>query len=134
MKLGTSILRPQWLTNIHRAVPYLLVLLSSSSPQYRLLLWHAAFSAPSYAPNFLPPEHTFHTYSNASTPTACINRALSKSYTSILPAEEKKALADELREILDRGDGMTVVKEAEGGEEKVFDYPYKTEVVVIRRR
>jgi hypothetical protein len=29
---------------------------------------------------------------------------------------------------------MTVVKEAEGGEEKVFEYPYRTEVVVIRRR
>jgi hypothetical protein len=106
----------------------------SSSPQYRLLLWHALFSAPSYASNFLPPQHTFHTYSNPSTPTACIDRALSKSYTSVLPGDEKKALSDELRAVLERGEGMAVLKEAEGEEEKVFEYPYKTEVVVMIRR
>jgi hypothetical protein len=47
--------------------------------------------------------------------------------------EEKQALAKELRGILDRGEGMTVLEEVEG-EEKVFEYPYKTEVVVIRKR
>lgn len=107
---------------------------SLSSPQYRLLLWHALFSSPSYSPNFEPPEHTFHTYSVSSTPTSCVDRALSKSYTSVLPAEEKQALADKLRAAIEEGDGMKVLKEAEGDEEKVFEYPYKTEVVVIRRK
>ena len=103
----------------------------SGSPQYRLHLWHALFSTPTYTANFSPPEHTHHTYTNPATIDLVINRALSKSYTSVLPAEEKEALEKKMRAVLEeaRERGELVV-----GEDGGIEYPYRTEVVVCRRK
>lgn len=96
-------------------------------------LWHKTFSLPSYTALFSPPEHSFYASTLPCTASLAIDRALSKSYTSVLPEDEKTKLKEELAEILDRGDGMEFTGEEENGE-KVFHYPYRTEVVVMRRK
>ena len=58
-----------------------------------------------------------------------IARALSKSYISALPEGERKKVVDSLRNILET-EQKTWINE-EGG---VFEYPYETTVVTIRRK
>ena len=58
-----------------------------------------------------------------------VARALSKSYISALPEIEQNEVADSLRNILGT-EQKTWVNEEEG----VFEYPYETTVVTIRRK
>ena len=58
-----------------------------------------------------------------------VARALSKSYISALPKIEQNKVADSLRNILET-EQKTWVNEEEG----VFEYPYETTVVTIRRK
>ena len=57
-----------------------------------------------------------------------IARALSKSYISALPKIKQNKVADNLRNILET-EQKTWVNEEEG----VFEYPYETTVVTVRR-
>ena len=57
------------------------------------------------------------------------DRAFSKSYVTVLGDEEKAAVRDKLRAVLDLGEGRVWIDEASG----VFEYPYKTLLVVMRR-
>jgi len=54
---------------------------------------------------------------------------LSKSYISALPEDGRKKVADTLRNILETGQ-KTWINEEEG----VFEYPYGTTVVTVRRK
>ena len=63
------------------------------------------------------------------TPEGVIARALSKSYISTLPEGERKKVADSLRNILET-EQKTRINE-EGG---IFEYPYETTVVTVRRK
>ena len=56
-----------------------------------------------------------------------IARALSKSYISALPEGERNQVADSLRNILET-EQKTWINEG------VFEYPYETTVVTIRRK
>jgi len=58
-----------------------------------------------------------------------VTRALSKSYISALPEGEQKEVADSLRNILET-EKKTWVDEGEG----IFEYPYETAVVTVRRK
>ena len=58
-----------------------------------------------------------------------ITRALSKSYVSALPEDERKKVADSLRTIL-KTEQKTWINEEEG----VFEYPYETTVVTIHKK
>ena len=57
------------------------------------------------------------------------DRALSKSYITILSEEEKTSVKVDIKGIVERGDGMVWKDEKEG----VFEYPYKTYVVLSKR-
>lgn len=59
-----------------------------------------------------------------------MDRALSKSYMAILPPEEKDKAVSDLKTILARGDDRVWVDKNQG----TFEYPYKTYVVVSRKK
>ncbi|KAI0093912.1 S-adenosyl-L-methionine-dependent methyltransferase [Irpex rosettiformis] len=102
----------------------------SGSPQFRLELWRATFSTPGYTENFEPPEEKIISYELLGTEDIVVNRALSKSYISILPADEKQKVVDDIKEIVKRGDGR-VWTDNEKGE---FAYPYRTWTVIARKK
>jgi len=58
------------------------------------------------------------------------DRALSKSYITVLPPDEKAKVVDDLKAILQRGDGRIWINKEEG----TYQYPYKTLVVVSRKK
>jgi len=108
--------------------------LSTDSPLSHLYfagLWEALFETPTYVANFHPPSFHTHRYTTPCTIPTAINRALSKSYTSVLPPAEKEALKQKLESVLEHAvtDGSLIV-DSEG----VFQYPYGTEVVICRRK
>jgi len=102
----------------------------SGTPQFRLGLWRQAFSTESYNNNFKPPEEKEWAYHLDTSQEIAINRALSKSYISILPSDEQQRVTEDLKVILAKGDGKVWVDESQG----VFQYPYKTYVVLSRKK
>ena len=58
-----------------------------------------------------------------------VSRLLSKSYIAALSEDERKRVEDSLRNILET-EWKTWINEEEG----VFEYPYETTVVAIRRK
>jgi len=101
----------------------------AGTPQFRLGLWRKFFDAPSYQKFFGPAEETKWKYILPVTTEGVVTRALSKSYISALPEGEQKKVTDNLRNILET-EQKTWVDEEEG----VFEYPYETTVVTIRRK
>ena len=99
------------------------------TPQFRLGLWRQAFDTPSYKKFFQPPEESQWEYTLPGTLDIVTDRALSKSYITILSEEEKTSVKVDIKGIVERGDGMVWKDEKEG----VFEYPYKTYVVLSKR-
>jgi hypothetical protein len=92
-------------------------------------LWRRFFGAPSYRESFWIAEETRWKYILPVTIEGVVTRALSKSYISAFPEDEQKKVVDSLRNIL-ATEQKTWVNEEEG----VFEYPYETTVVTIRRK
>lgn len=102
----------------------------NGSPQFRLGLWRATFSTDSYNKTFEPPEEKVWDYTLEGTRQIVVDRASSKSYIAILPPDEKEQARTDVGEIVDRGDGRKWIDEEKG----VFEYPYKTYVVVWKKK
>ena len=100
------------------------------TPQFRLGLWRHAFSTPFYLQNFEDQEEKIWEYHIATTEQIAIDRGLSKSYISVLPPKEKDEVVSDLKTILARGSDRVWMNESEG----IFEYPYKTNVVVSRKK
>lgn len=100
------------------------------TPQFRLGLWRQTFSTPEYTSFFHPQEEKEWTYHNLTSDQIVTDRALSKSYITVLPADEKAKVVDDLKAILQRGDGRIWINKEEG----TYQYPYKTLVVVSRKK
>ncbi|KAI0748199.1 S-adenosyl-L-methionine-dependent methyltransferase [Daedaleopsis nitida] len=100
------------------------------SPQFRLGLWRATFSTPSYQANFEPPEENVWDYVLPGNKEIVINRACSKSYIAILPPDQKQSVVDDISAIVDRKDGMTWMDENKG----IFEYPYQTFVIMAKKK
>jgi hypothetical protein len=100
------------------------------TPQFRLGLWRNVFSAPSYQTLFEPAEETQWSFNLQTTEDKVIDRIFSKSYIAILPANEKEQVKSSVKSIVERGEGKVWVNESAG----VFEYPYQTFAVVIRRK
>ncbi|EJD02306.1 WD40 repeat-like protein [Fomitiporia mediterranea MF3/22] len=101
-----------------------------NSPQYRLGLWRAVFSVPSYAANFNPHEETIVSHSIPATEQSVQDRVCSKSYIAIQPPDVQKQVRERIREIVEKGEEKVWIDKEKG----VFEYPYKTAVVVLRRK
>ena len=93
-------------------------------------LWRQAFSTETYNKNFKPPEEKEWAYHLVGSEEICVDRALSKSYISILPPDEKGRVIETIKAIVAKGDGKVWIDESKG----VFEYPYKTLVVLARKK
>ncbi len=100
------------------------------TPQFRLDLWRQVFDTPSYQKHFKPHEEKNWQYKLTSDTNGVVNRVFSKSYISVLPDEEKAAVKSSVLDIVDRGDDLVWVDKEVG----IFEYPYKTLVVVASKR
>lgn len=100
------------------------------TPQFRLGLWRQAFSTKTYNDNFKPPEEAEWAHHVATSEQLCVERALSKSYMSILPPDEKERVIEDIKAIVANGDGKVWIDESKS----VFEYPYKTLVVLSRKK
>ncbi|KAN0076854.1 hypothetical protein V8E55_010709 [Tylopilus felleus] len=100
------------------------------TPQFRLGLWRQAFSTEAYNNNFKLPEEKEWIYHLEISEEICVDRALSKSYTAILPPDEKEKVSQDIKAILAKGDGKIWIDESKG----IFQYPYKTLVVLSRKK
>ncbi|KZP11946.1 S-adenosyl-L-methionine-dependent methyltransferase [Athelia psychrophila] len=97
---------------------------------FRLGLWRAFFSAPSYGALFKPEKEETWEYTLPGTLEIVTERALSFSYIAILGEEERKGMGEEIKKIIGRGDGLVWRDEAKGE----FDYPYQTNVVICEKQ
>ncbi|KAI0807512.1 S-adenosyl-L-methionine-dependent methyltransferase [Fomes fomentarius] len=102
----------------------------SGSPQFRLGLWRATFSTPSYQALFHPPEEDVWDYVLTGTRDIVVERAQSKSYIAVLSSEDKQKVVNDLDAILQREDGLTWIDQTKG----VFEYPYQTFLVVSKKK
>ncbi|KZT26356.1 S-adenosyl-L-methionine-dependent methyltransferase [Neolentinus lepideus HHB14362 ss-1] len=102
----------------------------SGTPQFRLGLWRQTFNTPNYQSIFQPPIEKTWDRSLPGTLEIAIDRACSKSYIAVLPEAEKKKVVEDVTEIVKRGDDMTWQEKEKG----VFDYPYRTYVVIWKKK
>ncbi|KAJ7449853.1 S-adenosyl-L-methionine-dependent methyltransferase [Mycena latifolia] len=100
------------------------------SPQYRLGLWRQAFDTAAYQKAFEPPQTEAWNAPLPATLDIVVDRACSKSYMAILSAEETAKVRQDLAAIVERGEDKVWINESEG----TFEYPYKTDVVICRRK
>ncbi|KAH7905618.1 S-adenosyl-L-methionine-dependent methyltransferase [Hygrophoropsis aurantiaca] len=100
------------------------------TPQFRLDLWRAAFGTTSYLSSFEPQHETTYEYHLLGTVPIVTTRAQTKSYIAVLPADEKAKVVEDVKGILAKGEGMKWIDEAKGE----FEYPYKTLVIVSKRK
>lgn len=100
------------------------------TPQYHRGFWRQAFNAVSYKKFFQEPEEKVWSYELPVTQEIAINRAMSKSYISILPDNEKQQVQTDLEAIVQRGDGLVWLDESKG----IFEYPYETLMVIARKK
>jgi hypothetical protein len=99
-------------------------------PQFRLGLWRQTYSTPEYTSLFYPQEETEWAYHIPASEQIVTDRAQSKSYISVLPPNEKAKVVEDIKIILQRGDEMVWINKEEG----TFQYPYKTYVLVSRKK
>ena len=69
-------------------------------------------------------------YALLGTESIVVDRACSKSYISVLPDAKKEQVVADIKEIVARGDDL-VWTDKEKGE---FEYPYKTYLVVAKKK
>ncbi|KAJ6496702.1 S-adenosyl-L-methionine-dependent methyltransferase, partial [Mycena vitilis] len=100
------------------------------SPQYRLGLWRQAFDTAAYQKAFEPPEEQNWSAPLPATLDVVVDRACSKSYMAILAGDDKLKVREDLTAIVKRGEGKVWKNEGEG----LFEYPYKTDLVIARRK
>ncbi|CAL1704518.1 unnamed protein product [Somion occarium] len=102
----------------------------NGTPQFRLNLWRAVFSTSSYNKLFDAPDEKVFEYILPGTREIVVERASTKSYIAVLPPDEKEKVRKDVGEIVDRGDGLKWIEKEKG----IFEYPYRTLVVVWRKK
>ncbi|RPD66213.1 S-adenosyl-L-methionine-dependent methyltransferase [Lentinus tigrinus ALCF2SS1-7] len=100
------------------------------SPQFRLGLWRAAFSTPSYQANFEPQEENVWDYILPGTRDIVVERACSKSYITVLSPQDRQKVIEDIEAILQRKEGLNWIDESKG----VFEYPYQTFLVIAKKK
>ncbi|KAF9454528.1 S-adenosyl-L-methionine-dependent methyltransferase [Macrolepiota fuliginosa MF-IS2] len=102
----------------------------SGTPQFRLNLWRQTFDTPSYKRYFESPEEHLWSYSLTATEDIVVDRASSKSYTAVLPSDQKEEVRQKLREIVKKGEDKEWIDEGSG----TFYYPYQCWVIVAQKK
>lgn len=99
------------------------------TPQFRLGLWRQAFDTEGYKEFFQPPQERTWEYVLTATTELVVDRASSKSYIAVLPEDIKKQVQQDVRNIVEKGEGKVWIEE----EKDVFEYPYETWLVLSHR-
>jgi len=102
----------------------------AGSPQFRLMKWRQTFDTVSYQRLFHPPDETTWTVVFPATTQIAVDRACSKSYIAVLEEEEKTKVRQDIQEIMERGDDKIWIDESQD----LFEYPYKTWLVIARKK
>jgi hypothetical protein len=102
----------------------------NGTPQFRRNLLRQSFSMPGYTSLFHPMDEREWSYYALATEQIVTERQLSWSYISVLPPDEKAKVVEDVKVILKRGDGKVWINKEEG----TYQYPYKTLVVVSRKK
>ncbi|THH33939.1 hypothetical protein EUX98_g263 [Antrodiella citrinella] len=102
----------------------------NGTPQFRLDLWRATFTTPSYTANFEPPKEEKWKWTLQATRDLVVDRVSSKSYVAILPDATKEQVQKDVKTIVDRGDGLVWVEKEKG----VFEWPYYTLAVTWNKK
>ena len=100
------------------------------TPQFRLDLWRALFETQSFQSLFQSQKEQTWCYSLVSSLDTVIDRAMSKSYIAVQTEDTKATTKSDLAEIVQRGEGKQWIDEDNG----LFEYPYRTLVVVFQRK
>jgi len=100
------------------------------TPQFRLNLWRQTFDTPAYKELFQAPEERVWSYILPGTLQVVMDRACSKSYIAVLPEDEKVKVKEDVKNIVLKGEDKVWMNENQG----VFEYPYKTWVVVAKKK
>jgi hypothetical protein len=79
---------------------------------------------------FRPHEEKSWSYQLPANSDIVTDRACSKSYIAIQKDDVKAKVVSDIREILDKGEDKVWIDEAQG----IFEYPYKTILVVAERK
>lgn len=98
-------------------------------PQFRQGLWRATFSTKSYSTLFEKEEELVWSYALPTTAEGVLDRVLSKSYVATLPKDQQNQLVKAIKRIWDE-EPRAWINEADG----VFEYPYKTTLIVMKKK
>jgi len=101
----------------------------NDTPQFRQELWEATFETPSYKEYFQPDERHVTAYSIATSCKDVEDRACSKSYITVLPLQAQELLRKGIKEALDKHERVWI-DEPQG----IFEYPYTTTTIVMRKK
>ncbi|GAA5962920.1 hypothetical protein JCM3765_005920 [Sporobolomyces pararoseus] len=102
----------------------------AGTPQARLGWWKSIFDTEFYKETYEPAQlETFHR-ELPSSEQGVVDRILSKSYITALSQEDQEKVANDMREIVRRGEGKQWIDEKEG----IFHYPYNTDLFIIRKK
>jgi ubiquinone/menaquinone biosynthesis C-methylase UbiE len=102
----------------------------NGTPQFRRNLLRQSFSMPGYTSLFHPMDESEWSHYTLATEQIITERQLSWSYISVLPPDEKAKVVEDIKVILERGDGKVWINKEEG----TYQYPYTTLVVVSRKK
>jgi hypothetical protein len=100
------------------------------TPQFRHGYWKQTFDTPSYQKHFQPHEHKRWSYHIQGTKESVVDRASSKSYVAVLPADKKAEVQDAIRKIVDEDKEKVWIDEPQG----IFEYPYKVDVIIAHKK
>jgi hypothetical protein len=99
------------------------------SPQFRLMLWKKVYETPSYQKYFSEAVEKIWPVIFPATADIVVNRACSKSYVAVLEENAKSKVANDVQEIVARGEDRVWIDEGAG----IFEYPYQTWIVIAHK-
>lgn len=102
------------------------------TPQFRLGLWRGVFASPSYSQLFQEPMIADREirFSLPATVTSVEDRVCSKSYIALLPEDDRELVRRRVKDIVEKGDDLVWIDKEKG----VFEYPYSTTIVLMKRK
>ncbi|SPC67563.1 uncharacterized protein UHOD_03627 [Ustilago sp. UG-2017b] len=104
------------------------------TPQYRHMYWHAMYKAPTCTSHFKADEPRHYHRTIPTTLQAVIDRVLSKSYISVLPQDKQDKLVKDISDYLNNTPDEQLGRKWIDEEQGVWEYPYRTDLFIFRRK
>ncbi|KAI5117442.1 hypothetical protein M0805_007012 [Coniferiporia weirii] len=118
----------EWITQIFAlCAPYQE---STASNREHFKDWRRMFDLSLYKESFSEPEDTMISSTEPSTLEKTTLLVFTRSGVAILPDDEKLKIREEIKSIVERGDGLVWLDEKEG----IFEVPFSNPVVVMQRK